>query len=275
MSTSHPLARRDALTELYAQLNARAQEAPPERAHRLWIGGHVCGWATDAAWDALRHVPGVVAREGALHIGADLAPGAPLNALLADVADTMRQAQCLRGWRNELLDVCTENGEVIGAIERAASRPLALCTRAVHLNAWTPDGQLWIARRAMSKSTDPGMWDTLVGGLVCTGEPLDEALVRECDEEAGLSPEHLADRSPLRTILRMHRRLPEGYQVEDVLVSDCVLAAHVQPANRDGEVSEIMHVDVDTAIEMVRAGEFTLEAALVIVEDIMRIEAAS
>jgi hypothetical protein len=78
----------------------------------------------------------------------------------------------------------------------------------------------------------------------------------------------------LRTILRIHRRLPEGYQVEDVLTSTCILAPDARPANRDGEVMEIDTVDVATAVRRVAEGEFTLEAALVIVEDIMQRRAA-
>ena len=114
------------------------------------------------------------------------------------------------------------------------------------------------------------MWDTLVGGLVGAGETLDEELVRECDEEAGLDLADIAHRAPLRTILRMHRRLPEGYQVEDLLVADCVLATGVAPANRDGEVEEIAVVSPAEVLDMLDAGAFTLEAALVLVEDMMR-----
>lgn len=209
----------------------------------------------------------------ALRIGAALPPGPALDGVLEQTAQLLRQANCLRGWRDELLDVL--DGDIaLGVIERAAVRPLGLLTKAVHLNAWTPDGRIWIARRALSKSTDPGMWDTLVGGLAGSGEPLEKALVRECGEEAGLDAPDLTRRSPLRTILRIHRRLPEGYQVEDVLTSTCVLAADARPANRDGEVMEIAAADVDTVVRRVAEGEFTLEAALVIIEDIMQRRAA-
>lgn len=258
------------LVALYAELTALSQHAPPIGAIPLHIAGKRCGWSTpSAARVALQHG---LARQtaDALLVGEALTPGEALNARLAELAEAFRDARLLRGWRNELLDVYDETGTVIGAIERAASRPLALLTKAVHLNAWTPTGELWIARRAMTKSMDPGMWDTLVGGLSGSGEDFDLALIRECDEEAGLEPGDIAHRAPLRTILRMHRRLPEGYQVEDVLVSDCVLAEEVQPANRDGEVSEIIRVSVPDVIRMVREQAFTLEAALVIIEDILR-----
>src|SRR5690606_23139884 len=161
-------------------------------------------------------------------------------------------------------------GRRLGAIERAAVRPLGLLTKAVHLNAWSPDGRLWIARRSSSKSTDPGLWDTLVGGLVGAGESLDLALLRESNEEAGLEAADLESRSPLRIILRMHRRLPEGYQVEDVLVSDCVLAESVQPRNLDGEVSEIRLVGMDELQALIEAGEFTREAELVVLDGLQK-----
>jgi 8-oxo-dGTP pyrophosphatase MutT (NUDIX family) len=97
------------------------------------------------------------------------------------------------------------------------------------------------------------MWDTLVGGLSGAGEDLDFSLLRESNEEAGLSAENLARREPLHVILRMHRRLPEGYQVEDVLVSDCILAESTNPQNQDGEVSEIRLVSIAELWSMVEA----------------------
>ncbi len=261
------------LPELYAALNARAQELPPDGARKLYVAGHCCGWATHAACDALRSDPQVLIDANTMHIAPALTPGEALNAVLSNVANQLREAHCLRGWRDELLDV-TDGELVLGVIERAAVRALGLSTKAVHLNAWTPDGKIWVARRSLSKSTDPGMWDTLVGGLVAQGEELELALVRECGEEAGLDAPDLAQRSPLRTVMRIHRRLPEGYQVEDVLTSTCVLADNVRPANRDGEVMDIDTIDVDTAIRRIKEGEFTLEAAIVMVEDILQRQAS-
>jgi isopentenyldiphosphate isomerase len=253
---------------LRASLQARAQESPPPLSRPLYMAGRRCGRATLAACDALRGCPAITLDDNSLNIGAGMAPGAELDVLLAEVAQTLRNADCLRGWRDELLDVMDEGGNRLGHMERAAVRPLGILTRAVHLNAWTPDGRLWVARRALSKATDPGMWDTLVGGLVASGEDLDLALTRECDEEAGLSPQDIAGREPLRTVLRLHRRLPEGYQVEDLLVSRCVLPAGTIPRNRDGEVMEIATVTAQEALAMATAGEFTLEAALVVVDGI-------
>lgn len=256
-------------TTRYAQLAGRVQEPPPEMARRLYIADHCCGWATHAACDALAQLADVRVEPDALRIGAGMTVGAALDDLLARVAQTLRDADCLRTWRDELMDVFAADIR-LGRIERAAMRPLGLLTRAVHLNAWTPDGKLWVARRALTKSTDPGMWDTLVGGLVSSQEDLEQALLRECAEEAGLAPHSLATRTPLRTVMRMHRRLPEGYQVEDLLTSTCVLPAHTRPMNQDGEVMEIAQLSVAEVLSRIDEGEFTVEAALVILEDITR-----
>lgn len=258
------------LEKRYARLVPRIQHLPPSGSRPLTVTGRVAGWITPRATRALSKLEGVRIEPEAVCIDA-VAAGKRLvvNQVLAQAALLMQEAGCLRAWRDELLDVVGE-GRVLGAIERAAIRPLGMLTRAVHLNAWTPDGRLWIALRSASKTTDPGMWDTLVGGLAVAGETLDSSLLRESREEAGLLPEHLSQRSDLRIVLRMHRRLPEGYQVEDVLVSECVLDESVPMSNQDGEVDEIRAVSVEEAWEMVRAGQFTVEAELVVVEGLMR-----
>lgn len=259
----------EALLQRCQRLLARVQQLPLPGSRPLTIAGRVAGWITASATRALQDQPGVCVDLEAVHIGrADMSRD-QLAHDLAVLALTLRDAGCLRGWRNELLDIVAE-GRNVAVIERAAMRPLGLLTRAVHLNAWTPDGRLWVAQRALTKSTDPGLWDTLVGGLSGAGETLDDSLVRESHEEAGLTPQDIADRSPLHTILRMHKRLPEGFQVEDILVSECVLPDGVAPANVDGEVSCIQSLAPDDLWRMICAGAFTIEAELVILYAILR-----
>src|SRR5690606_35264947 len=91
-------ARRAAL---YAQLAERVQEHPPELALPLYVADRCCGWATQAACDALRGVAQIELRPDALRIGSGLQAGEPLDALLAEVARTLREADCLRGVRAE------------------------------------------------------------------------------------------------------------------------------------------------------------------------------
>ena len=269
MNDLDPGSLTSAINLRYQQLGRLVQQLPPKGSRPLTVSGRVSGWVTAKATRVVDGLPGVHVEAEAVHVTAAASQRITLKAVLERIAQTLRDANCLRGWRNELIDVVGE-GRTLSVIERAAMRPLGLLTRAVHLNAWTPTGNLWIARRALSKSTDPGMWDTLVGGLVGAAESLDVSLLRESNEEAGLAPAALEGRDPLRMILRMHRRLPEGYQVEDLLASECVLAESVRPANQDGEVSEIRNVPVAEVWSMIQAGEFTLEAELVILDGLRR-----
>lgn len=253
--------------ELRARLLQAAQDPPHPGSLPLAIAGRRCGWASPAACKVLQACGEAALDARGAALGTGRPPGPQLDALLARVARALSEAGCLRGWRDELLDVHAEDGAPVGAIERAAMRPLGLPTCAVHLNAWSPAGELWIARRALDKTTDPGMWDTLAGGLAGRGESPDLALLRESHEEAGLEPAQLAGRGPLRTIARIRRQIPDGYQVEDVLVSSCVLDPQARPANLDGEVMEIRLAPAGEVLEMLARGEFTHEAALVIADD--------
>lgn len=274
--TALVLPRRD-LHQLLVTFIQRATQEPISGSLPLFIGGLRCGWLFPAAAQALASEPGVELSNTQAHVGSKLTPGAELDALLSELALTLNKAGCTPGWRNELLDVWTTSSDNaqqppvrVGAVERGAMRPLGLTTRAVHLSGWSADGRLWVARRALSKATDPGMWDTLVGGLVGNLEDPELALVRESDEEAGLDAPDILHRTPLRTIAHMRRRIPEGFQTEAVMTCECVLPSQTKPRNRDGEVMDIQLFDTGTICQMLKDDAFTLEASIVITEDLWR-----
>ena len=85
---------------------------------------------------------------------------------LARAADAMRRLGLAHAWRDEQLAVGDAQGQVLGTVERAVVRPLGVTTFAVHLAAKAPDGRHWVQQRALTKPNDPGLWDTLMGGMV-------------------------------------------------------------------------------------------------------------
>jgi ADP-ribose pyrophosphatase YjhB (NUDIX family) len=195
------------------------------------------------------------------------------SALLHDGALRLRDAGLLRGWRDEALDVRpAPDAAPVATIERAACRILGITTFAVHLNAFTPGGELIVARRAEHKQIDPGLWDNLVGGMVPAGETEEQALSREAQEEAGLD----LDGVPLARGGRVHvtRQVPEGFQSEIVQVFDAVLADTAELHNQDGEVAAIERRSADSVIAAIERDEFTLEAALVALDALLRRAAA-
>lgn len=252
----------DRYDSLLLTLRRRASASPPSGARRVHVGGAPCGWASAAVVRALHGVPLAQVTATDVELPAD-------DAALADIARSLLALGILTGWRHEVLDIPGPDARPLARIERAAMRPLGFTTRSVHLNAYTPDGRMWIAQRAHDKNTDPGLWDTLVGGLVAAGETPQSALLRESNEEAGLAP---ADLTAARTSgeFLVSRQVPEGFQVEAVIVTDCVLGAACRPRNLDGEVACIRLAETAEVLDMIAADQFTTEAALSILTSLGR-----
>jgi isopentenyldiphosphate isomerase len=268
MSLALSAAAKNSVKKLLDEYILATKLPPIAGSKTLIIKGLACGWVHPMATLALKGLKSIRIQEESVEVWAPPQLNA-LNDVLAEAALRLKDAGCCLAWRNELLDVWA--GDLsIAAIERGVVRPLGLTTRAVHLHARNAAGALWVARRALNKATDPGLWDTLVGGLVGYGEPDDLALVRETDEEAGLSPEQIKDRTPIRQIAVMQRQLPEGYQVERVLTSECVLVDDCVPKNKDGEVMHIRCIEPSEVFDMLLDKAFTTEATIVIAEDLVR-----
>ena len=96
-------------------------------------------------------------------------------------------------WTGEQCPVHGPNRELVLSIERAAVPLLGIVAYGVQLLAYTEsqDGLLrvWIARRAMTKRSFPGMLDSTVGGTLVTGETPLECVAREAEEEASFPRE--------------------------------------------------------------------------------------
>jgi 8-oxo-dGTP pyrophosphatase MutT (NUDIX family) len=191
--------------------------------------------------------------------------GEDLSATLAAIAAALRERELCHVWRNELLAVCDEAGAVLGVVERAATRVLGITTGAVHLAAVDAQGRHWVQRRAFDKPTDPGLWDTLVGGAVPASDTLTHALARETWEEAGLQLAQVRDlRHGGRTWTQRPADVPHGYVVEWLEWFTCTLPAGVQPRNQDGEVAEFRCLDAAEVTQRLQSDEFTIDAAQIL-----------
>lgn len=244
---------------------AAAADAPPRRPRvPLWCGAQRIGsvepdlFARAGLQDGALVQP---AADGGWHIAASDATVA-----LGRIADTLHATGLAHVWRDEQLAVRGDDGVLVGTVERAAARALGLATDAVHLTATDSRGHVWVQQRALDKPTDPGRWDTLVGGLAPHGESLEHALERESWEEAGLRP---GDLRALRYGGRIVNRRPlaelaHGYVVEVLHWWDCVLPEGVEPANQDGEVAAFRCMAPAELLERLERDEFTLDAALIL-----------
>ena len=185
------------------------------------------------------------------------------------LAKALHSADLGGAWRGEQLAVHDQFGHAKGTVERAAVRPLGIATQAVHLAARTANGHHWVQQRAFNKSNDPGLWDTLMSGMVSSAETVASALERETWEEAGLKPSQLLD-VERRGVLSIRKPSADGdgagYVVEDIDWYTCTAPDGVMPVNQDGEVDQFRLMTSEEVADALQRGEFTMEAALILIE---------
>lgn len=91
----------------------------------------------------------------------------------------------------ELLEIVDTSGKTIGTAPRSVihGNP-SLLHKVVHVLVFNTAGALLLQKRSINKDVAPGRWDTSVGGHVDHGEELGAAVLREMQEELGVSPEN-------------------------------------------------------------------------------------
>ena len=187
----------------------------------------------------------------------------------------LREAGLIVAWRDEPYPVVALPGlAVLARFERAASRFWGTLTFGAHATGYVADGEgrptaLWIAQRSLTKPTDPGMFDNLIGGGVPDGQTPLQTLVREGWEEAGLLQPQLRAAVPGR-VIRLLRDIPEGLQHEWLHAYDLRLPEGVAPANQDGEVAGFRLLPMADALALAASGAMTVDAALVTLDFALR-----
>ena len=247
----------------------RRIDLPPERPRlplTLQVGGAAARAIGSIEADLARELAaaGLALRDAGATWQIEAPTLAAVDPTLAALAAHLRAIGRASAWRDELLDVADADGTVVGAIERAAVRPLGIATVAVHLVVADPTGRVWVQQRAPDKAVDPGRWDTTMGGLMAAGETVAETLARETWEEAGLRLDQLTGTRPFgRCTVR--RPLAEGYMVEHIEMVEAVALAGAVPVNQDGEVAGFEALARPELVARLHADAFTLEAATILV----------
>ena len=254
---------------------AQARDASARLPFHIADGGQ--SWlAGSVAW---AHLPALARWPLALQL-ADGAltlslPPAERNDFFTQANRRLQQDGLVVGWRDETYPVLAQHdGRLLATVERTASRFWGTTTFGAHCNGYLADAsgrptQLWIARRAYNKPTDPGLLDNLVCGGVPHGETPAACVLREGWEEAGLTGAQMQRLQPGRRF-RVARDIPEGFQLEEVSVFDLALPPGLQPVNQDGEVHSVVLLPVAEALARAAAGEMTVDAALVTLDFALR-----
>lgn len=228
---------------------------------------------------AVAHLPALARWPEALRVDEQgvllTLPAAEREAFFAQANQALREAGLIVAWRDETYPVLAiESKQLLATFERAASRFWGTLTFGAHCNGCVLDAsgrpaQLWIARRSLSKATDPGLLDNLIGGGVPHGQTPAETLLREGWEEAGLLPHQMSE---LRAghVLRVARDIPEGFQLEELSVFDLALPAGLVPSNQDGEVAALSLMSTAEALAHAATEAMTVDASLAMLDFALR-----
>ncbi|MFZ4480407.1 MAG: NUDIX hydrolase [Rhodoferax sp.] len=257
-----------------AAVLARAEQPPLRPRQPLVWGPHVIGSVEDDLFDAILLAPTAPARRWLQaepgHAGRQWRLQGDATQALQTIAACLFEAgvgRVVQHWRNERLAVHDAAGQTIATVERGVVRPLGIATRAVHLVGQAADGRFWVQQRALDKANEPGLWDTLMGGMVSAADSVESALARETWEEAGIRLDRVQDlrRGGVVTLRKPSSDSADpGYVVEQVDWFRCTVPDEVEPLNQDGEVAQFMLLEPAELIARMQRNEFTTEAALIL-----------
>ncbi len=154
----------------------------------------------------------------------------------------------------DLLEELDESGRPTGRlISREQAHREGLWHAVIHLWVLTPEGSLLLQRRSHDKDLAGGLLDVTVGGHLAPGEPWVTALLRETEEEIGLS---------LRPIdLHYLGYFPKEYrfpEATDREFEHTAAAVVDQPLEgytlRKGEVDVLYELPLERALALYRDG---------------------
>lgn len=253
---------------------AQARAFDPARFLRFRIGNHDAGWIRRDLAEHFRAWPGLFRfDDSGFALASLLDTEAERTAALAPVIARLAAEGVISGWRDERYAIVEHPGAPpLAFIERAAARFFGILSFAAHCNGFTRregETRMWIARRSTAKPIDPGMLDNLVGGGIAHGYSPRDTLAKEGWEEAGIAPELMSSATPGRS-LQVLREVAEGCQCERLYVHDLELPPDWEPVNRDGEVAEFRLCPLPEVMELIAAGELTVDASLVALDFLFR-----
>jgi isopentenyldiphosphate isomerase len=191
------------------------------------------------------------------------------SAALQDALLRLRALGHLPGWRNEPFAFCAEDCETaLFRAERAGFYFLGIRSDAVHVNGFTADGRMWIARRSANKAVDPGLLDNLCAGGLGADEMPMQAVRRELFEEAAV---HMQAAHSLRFAgsVNVGRVREGGWHEERLQVYNLLLQAAEQPANQDGEVQDFQLLQAPEIARLLAGRQFTPDAAAAISQGLL------
>ena len=247
------------MSELLRHIRACNNAVLPGGRRPVLIDGQQVGWVLP---DLAEMAAGLGARSdsGGLH-------------LVPDGLDALSRALADRGafpWRAEPFDVRARiDGPVLAQIDRGALPKFGISAAGVHVNGLLGE-RLWVAYRARAKRLDPGKLDHLVAGGVAAGHTVEQTLVKEGEEEAGVPAALMRQARPAGMIGYAMER-DEGLRRDVLYCYDLDLPETFRPQPQDGEVERFELWPLERVLDTVRrTDDFKFNVNLVLIDLLIR-----
>ena len=188
-----------------------------------------------------------------------------------EVAELLAQEGYIRPLREENYLIEGRYGFPLAEVDRATSVALGIHTRGVHLNGTTiknNEHQMWIARRA-DHVAFPGQLDNLVGGGQPTDIMVEANLIKEGDEEAGMTA-NLMQKALPRSIVHYRFDGKSGLVSNTMYIYDLHCPENFLPVNQDKSVQEFFLMHPQELLEEVLKNTFKFNSALVVLDWLAR-----
>ncbi|MFK5983948.1 MAG: DUF4743 domain-containing protein [Pseudomonadota bacterium] len=190
------------------------------------------------------------------------------------IAKDLYKKNKITSWVGEQYDVATAYGEeVLFTIERAAATLFGIQKYGVHINAYViKQGKysLWVAKRSQDKPTWPGKLDHLVAGGHGSGMAIKTTMLKECQEEAGMSEEIAKHAIPVASI-NYNQQVNDKFSRDVLFIYDIKLNQDFVPINTDGEVEEFYLWPIEKVLSIVKSSDkFKTNCNLVIIDFAIR-----
>lgn len=180
----------------------------------------------------------------------------------------------LQTWRNEPYKVAQRfNDDPLFIIDRGAVAFFGIRSFGVHLNGYvkTKDGlKMWVAKRANDRLVSPGKYDNMVAGGQPANLSLQENLIKEGFEEAGIAQVLMEQARPVGMISYcMQSRV--GLKPDVMFCYDLEVPEDFIPQNQDGEAQSFHLMNMEEVSEIVRkTDDFKLNCNLVVLDFLIR-----
>ena len=192
------------------------------------------------------------------------------SSAVSRVLPSLRDHGFVRAAVGECYGVVAELGaEPFMCIDRGAAEGFGIITTGFHLNGLVGD-DMWIARRSRTKPMFPGQLDNMVAGGWPVGLTLQENVIKECAEEAGMN-ESLARKAEPVGVMTYVMEIEKGLRRHAMYLYDLEVPDDFVPRPVDGEVDSFKRLPIKEVSAIVRdTSEFKYNSSMAVIDYLHR-----